>query len=47
MSGYDAAMTMLAIFGVALAAYGIFLAHRVDRFEREIAERKAAEYAAE
>ena len=47
MSGYDAAMTMTASFGAILAAYGLYLARRIDRYERRIAERKAAQHAAE
>lgn len=47
MTGYDGAMAMLAVFGVILAIAALLTVRRLDRLEREIAERKAAKHAAE
>ncbi len=47
MSGYVAAMTMLVAFGGLLAVYGLLTVRNLDRLERRIAKRKAAQHAAE
>lgn len=47
MSGYVAAMTVLVTFGGLLAVYGLLTVRNLDRMERRIAERKAAQHAAE
>ncbi len=47
MNGYVAAMTILVTFGGLLAAYGLLTVRNLDRLERKIAERKAAQHAAE
>lgn len=47
MSGYITAMTVLVSFGGLLAVYGLLTVRNLDRLERRIAERKAAQHAAE
>lgn len=47
MSGYDGAMTILAVLGAILAVGALLTVRRLDRLERLIAERKAAKHAAE
>ena len=47
MTGYDGAMAMLAIFGSIIAIAALLTVRRLDRLERRIAERKAAQHAAE
>lgn len=47
MTSYEQALLLLALPGALLAAYGLYLARRIDKYERRIAERKAAQHAAE
>ncbi|MBL8552386.1 MAG: hypothetical protein JNJ73_20520 [Hyphomonadaceae bacterium] len=47
MSGYEQAMTLLAVCGILTAIVGLALARQADRLDREIAERKAAQHPAE
>jgi hypothetical protein len=47
MSSYDQAMTVLAAFGIIMAAIALLLVRNLDRIEREIREREAASHSAE
>jgi hypothetical protein len=47
MSGYDQAMLVLVAAGMITAIAALWTVRRLDRLEREIAARKAAEHAAE
>lgn len=47
MSAYDTAMIILASCGGITAIAALVVAARLDRLERRIAERKAAQHAAE
>jgi hypothetical protein len=47
MTGYEGAMTILALFGAILAIAALLTVRRLDRLERLIAERKAAKHAVE